>query len=323
VDGAVDEFRLPDLARCPDVALLAAGEPVAFVEVFQTHKAGDLPALAWIEVEAESIIRDPVRWVPLRDHFRPWTCGECKREAAADRARAERAARERVRKLHRLARRQERADEEVQRFRGFVEEEVLSLRLAIERLPYRLEEFPSYRPTRILRCTNGHELVALAWRGSTRLDSDPPRPAPPVELLARTYWARIPGGGDGIFREWTPRCPCGGEAVRDVDRWYTDNGRRPAEPLLCSPVEVRRRYQMFTRLVDRVFVPLRDREPIEVSVFELDESGACVGHVFGWAYRSRSGPVRFVTVLASATIGSPQTAVEHALGADLARGAAL
>jgi hypothetical protein len=64
VDGAVDEFGLPGLGRCPDITLLAAGQAAAFIEVFKAHKADDLPALKWIEVDADRVIDDPVRWHP-------------------------------------------------------------------------------------------------------------------------------------------------------------------------------------------------------------------------------------------------------------------
>lgn len=153
VRRAVTEHRLKG-GRVVDVALLGPGDLViAAIEVLQTHavdeaKAAEL-AIPWIEVDA--ITTCAARGLllrPTRDRFLPWLCDahSTKRRDVVASAQGER------REVHALAQRRARV---------------------IAKLPFSLDEYPSYRPGELCTCVNGHDAVTLEWKGRY-----PPEPRP-------------------------------------------------------------------------------------------------------------------------------------------------
>jgi hypothetical protein len=99
IDEVRVEKRLPS-GRQPDVALCSAGRTRVGIEIVVTHavdadKAAAFTDLWWCELTADDVLTDPLRWKPVRDELRPWTCPTCAR-AKADVARRERLASERA-----------------------------------------------------------------------------------------------------------------------------------------------------------------------------------------------------------------------------------
>jgi len=73
-----------------DVALMKLNQPIAAIEVRATHKIGiykrNMLELPFIEVDAYSIIDDPMLWNPEYDNFHHVRCGKCKRNRRKMRA---------------------------------------------------------------------------------------------------------------------------------------------------------------------------------------------------------------------------------------------
>lgn len=82
VARALLERRLADGSLADVVLVDQADVPLAAVEVRVEHagderKAARLP-IPFIEVAGEAVLRDPARWVPLRDHLRRIVCASCR-----------------------------------------------------------------------------------------------------------------------------------------------------------------------------------------------------------------------------------------------------
>jgi len=186
VRAARVEYRLHG-GRVVDVALLAKGVdlPVAAVEVHVSHAVDDEKrrelAIPWIEVLASQICDDGGRvLVPTQDRLLPWLC----EDHADERGEARRESRETRR----------------------------ALQAVVQRLPYRLEDFPGFRVHALARCARGHDAIVWAWDGD-----HPPWPRPPhvVAVSGESDWTFSKATGRGaktlaFRRRYASACPsCG------------------------------------------------------------------------------------------------------------------
>jgi predicted RNA-binding Zn-ribbon protein involved in translation (DUF1610 family) len=78
---AVSIERILKTGFVADVALSSNDEVLAAIEVRVTHEVPEDKAksigLPFIEVSGEDILKDPMNWYPLKDHFKPFSCTTC------------------------------------------------------------------------------------------------------------------------------------------------------------------------------------------------------------------------------------------------------
>ncbi len=85
VEYAVLEHRVTN-GFVIDVALMVENEPAAAIEIRVTHAVDENKAkslsIPFIEVEGQTVIKNPTVLEPIRDHFLSFTCGPCKKAKA-------------------------------------------------------------------------------------------------------------------------------------------------------------------------------------------------------------------------------------------------
>lgn len=95
VDGAVLEYKLSD-GSIADVALIVGSTPQAVVEIRVTHAVDDVKTsrlpVPFIELDGYEVIANPTVWKTITDHFKAFTCENCKSTYAQFHAKAKRIA---------------------------------------------------------------------------------------------------------------------------------------------------------------------------------------------------------------------------------------
>ncbi len=81
VDECLLEFPLSTKLR-PDLLLRLRGKPVLAIEILVTHEVGlkkrEMLNVPWVELRAEDVIRNPIKWLPIQHNIRKFEkCDFC------------------------------------------------------------------------------------------------------------------------------------------------------------------------------------------------------------------------------------------------------